>query len=112
MAVGSRLPPRQIEQDVGHVGAIFGAIEARRGVGRVLLFGDPRGLGVRGAIRGGIDRRAGNVRRLGQCVGVNRHEKRDLLVARHPDALAERNKAVVIARQNRLIAPIGLKLGR
>ena len=35
-----------------------------------------------------------------------------MLVARHPDALAERNEAVVIARQNRLIAPIGLKPGR
>ena len=64
MGIGARLPPLQVEQDVGDPRIVRRRLALRRvPVGRVLARGDPRRLGVGGPVRDGVDGRSARRRR-------------------------------------------------
>ena len=77
--------------------AAFGRlVEARRGIGLVLLRGDARGFAVAGLIGRRVDGGAGD-RAVRQRVGMDGDHQRRLGVPGDPHAVAQRDEAVVVA---------------
>ena len=77
------------------------------------MLRDTGRLGVGGAIRHGVDRRALHLVAVArQGVGVDRDEKRGIEPARDAHALAERHEGVVLAGQDDLVMVAGAQFGR
>ena len=113
VGIGAGFAPRQLEQDVVDVAVVLFRLLAGGGIGLVFMLRDAGRLGVGGAIRHGIDRRALHlVAVAGQGVGVDRDEKRGVEPARDAHALAERHECVVLAGQDDLVMVAGAQFGR
>jgi hypothetical protein len=76
MSVSTRLPPLEIEQNVGDIRIIEPLASIGPPVGGILAGGDASRFRIRSAVGRGIDSRAADVRRFTQYVGMDGDEQR------------------------------------
>ena len=110
MSVSARLPPLQVEQNVGDPRVISRLPATRPAAGSILACGDAGRFRVRSTICRGIDSRAADVCRLTEYVGMDGDEQRRVSRARDLDAIAEIDILVAVTCHHNAVAPCRVKL--